>query len=219
MAAMVRNILFDLDGTLTDSADGITRSIEGAIESLGQSSPPREELVQFIGTPLRDIFVLLLDTSDPIKIDAAIDAYRERFETVGFSENRVYDGISDLLVELQERGYALFVATAKGQRDANRVIDHFGLNAHFAQVFGVETDVERRDKSALVARILADQDIHPSTAAMIGDRSTDMNAARQTRIRAIGAGWGYGSNAELREAGADSIVANPSEVLAQFLPL
>ncbi len=216
---MIRNILFDLDGTLTDSADGITRCIAGAVDVLGESCPPLEGLIHFIGTPLRDIFASVLDTPDQARIDQAIALYRERFDSVGYAENRVYDGIRESLAGLQERGYSLFVATAKGQRDANRVIDHFGLDIHFGEVFGVHSDAERRDKAALVRRILSDCRIDPATAAMIGDRSTDMRAARHCCIRAIGAGWGYGSDDELYTAGADSIVASPAEVLAQFSPL
>ncbi len=216
---MIRNILFDLDGTLTDSADGITRCIAGAVDVLGEPCPPLEDLIHFIGTPLRDIFACVLDTPDQARIDQAIALYRERFDSVGYAENRVYDGICESLAGLQERGYSLFVATAKGQRDANRVIDHFGLDIHFDEVFGVRTDAERRDKAALVTRILNDRRIDPATAAMIGDRSTDMRAARDSCIRAIGAGWGYGSEDELHTAGADSIVASPAEVLAQFSPL
>lgn len=214
--AMIRNILFDLDGTLTDSADGITRCIERAIETAGQASPPRTELAACIGTPLRDIFERFLDTSDATRIDAAISVYRERFDRVGFSENRVYDGVRELLHSLTERGHSLFVATAKNQRDAKRVVDHFDLHVHFVSVCGVETDTERRDKSALVTRILAEQRIDPASAAMVGDRSTDMHAARHAGIRAIGAGWGYGSSDELRSAGADSIVTRPGDVLAEF---
>ena len=216
---MIRNILFDLDGTLTDSADGITRCIAGAVEALGKTSPPLEELVHFIGTPLRDIFATLLVTEDRARIDDAILLYRERFDSVGYAENRVYDGIRESLALLQERGYLLFVATAKGQRDANRVVEHFDLDIHFDGVFGVRTDAERRDKAALVARILSDRGIDPTSAAMIGDRSTDMRAACDVGIRAIGAGWGYGSTDELHSAGADSIIAWPTEVLDQFSPL
>jgi phosphoglycolate phosphatase len=213
---MIRNILFDLDGTLTDSADGITRCIAGAVETLGKARPALEDLVRFIGTPLRDIFASVLDTSEPTRIDEAIVLYRERFDSVGFAENRVYDGIPETLAGLRERGFSLFVATAKGQRDADRVIEHFGLEIHFDRVFGVLTDAERRDKAALVTRILGDLEMDPTTVALIGDRSTDMRAASHSGVRAIGAGWGYGTDDELHSSGADSIVASPSEVLAQF---
>jgi phosphoglycolate phosphatase len=213
---MIRNVLFDLDGTLTDSADGITRCIAGAADALGVSPPPLEELTHFIGTPLRDIFTTVLDTSDATRIDEAIVLYRERFDSVGYAENRVYDGIWESLAALQESGYALFVATAKRQEDASRVIGHFGLDIHFDEVFGVVTDDERRDKAVLVQRILRDREIDPPTAAMVGDRSTDMNAARHASIRAIGAGWGYGTGDELRSSGANTIAAQPSDVLAQL---
>lgn len=213
---VIRHILFDLDGTLTDSADGITRCIAHAVESLGESPPAREGLASYIGTPLRDIFAVLLDTRDPALLERAVELYRDRFNAVGFAENRVFDGVAELLADLRARGYALYIATAKRQVDAERVADHFGLGRWIERAYGVTNDVERDDKSVLIGRILTSGSIAPESAAMVGDRSHDMRGATRHGVLAVGAGWGYGSTDELTSSGASWIGAHPLELLERF---
>ncbi len=216
---MIRHVFFDLDGTLTDSAEGITRCLAHAVDSLGGAPPPLPELQRYIGSPLSDIFATLLDTDDRDALDEAIAAYRERFDRVGYAENRVYGGIVELLDELRARGYALYVATAKLQRDATRVVEHFDLMERFAAVFGVERDPERYDKALLLERALGERGVEPRRAAMIGDRSHDMLGARSAGLRAIGAGWGYGSLEELRASHASAIASSPLAILDHLPPL
>jgi phosphoglycolate phosphatase len=213
---VIRNILFDLDGTLTDSAGGITQCLRNAVVSLGQSCAPREELAVYIGTPLREIFVSLLGTSDSSRIESAVDLYRVHYARVGLRDNRVYEGVDDTLAVLRERGYVLFVATAKGQSDARRVVHHFELDRHFEGVFGVTTDEERRDKAELVMRIVNEQRLDPSATAMIGDRSHDMHCAERASLHAIGADWGYGTTEELIDSGAHRVVRHPAALLDEF---
>ena len=216
---MIRHVFFDLDGTLTDSADGITRCLAHAVDSLGGKAPPPDDLARHIGSPLTDIFAGLLETDDPATLDSAILHYRERFDRVGFAENRVYDGVEELLDRLRARGYALYVATAKRQRDATLVIEHFGLQERFDAVFGVTRDAERHDKALLLERALGERGVESATAAMIGDRSHDMLGARRSGLRAIGAAWGYGSLEELRESQACVIAMSPMAVLDHLPPL
>lgn len=216
---MIRHIFFDLDGTLTDSAEGITRCLAYALDSLGGAPPPLPELQQYIGSPLSEIFATLLDTDDRDTLEKAIASYRERFDRVGYAENRVYGGIVELLDELRARGYALYVATAKRQRDATRVVEHFDLMERFAAVFGVAHDPERHDKAMLLERALGECGVEPGRAAMIGDRSADMLAARSAGLRGIGAGWGYGSLEELRESHASAIASSPQAILDHLPPL
>ena len=208
---MIQHVLFDLDGTLTDSADGITRCLHHALISVGGEAPPTAELRAFIGAPLSEIFSALLDTDDKVRVDAAISHYRERFDRVGYAENRVYDGITEVLAQLRVRGYALYVATAKAQRDATRIIDHFELGDSFHAVFGVNGDAERLDKSVLMRRIVKTHGLQPEAVAMVGDRVHDVLGAQRAGIRAIGAGWGYGSAQELRDSAA--IASSPAELL------
>ncbi len=216
---MIRHVFFDLDGTLTDSAEGITRCLAHAVDSLGGAPPPLSELQQYIGSPLSEIFATLLDTDDRDALDKAIAAYRERFDRVGYAENRVYGGIVELLDTLRARGYALYIATAKRKRDATRVVEHFDLMGRFAAVFGVDRDPERYDKALLLERALGERGVEPRRAAMIGDRSHDMLGARSAGLLAIGAGWGYGSLEELRASHASAIASSPLAILDHLPPL
>ena len=214
---MLRHVLFDLDGTLTDSAEGITRCLHHAAERAGGAPPAPEALRHYIGSPLSDIFAELLDTADPDRVACAIAYYRERFDRVGFQENRVYASIEEVVAELRGRGYGLYVATAKRQEDATRVIEHFEAAHWFEGVFGVVHDPERHDKSLLVRRILAERGLDADEVAMVGDRSHDIRGARAAGVRALGAGWGYGSTEELLESGAHAIATTPIELL-ELLP-
>ena len=142
-------IYFDLDGTLTDPKPGITRSIQYALQRLDHPTMPTEdELTWCIGPPLRTSFVRLLGGDH--SADRAVALYRERFSDIGLYENRVYDGISEVLTTLCASGHRLFVATSKAHVFADRIIDHFGLRDHFERVFGAELDGTRVDKSHLL---------------------------------------------------------------------
>jgi len=141
-------IYFDLDGTLTDPKPGITRSIQYALQRLDHPTIPTEdELTWCIGPPLRTSFVRLLGDHTA---DRAVALYRERFSDIGLYENRVYDGIGEVLTTLRASGHRLFVATSKAHVFADRIIDHFGLRDHFEYVFGAELDGTRADKSHLL---------------------------------------------------------------------
>jgi len=203
-------VLFDLDGTLTDSRPGIIASIQHALASLGQPVPPESSLLWCIGPPLRDSFVRLL--GGEADADRAVALYRERFASVGLYENRVYDGIPSLLAELSDRGMALVVATSKAEVFARRIVDHFGLGTYFSSVFGAELSGERGDKTELIAWILERLDADRREVTMIGDRSHDMIGARNNGIAGMGVLYGYGSRAELIESGASAVAASPREL-------
>ena len=204
-------IFFDLDGTLTDPKPGITRSIQYALDKLGQPTIPTEdELTWCIGPPLRASFVKLLGEASA---DLAVALYRERFSDIGLYENSVYPGVVDVLAALRQSGHRLFVATSKAHVFADRIIDHFGLREHFELVFGAELDGTRADKSDLLAYALKTAAVESSHAVMIGDRSHDMIGARNNGIRGIGVLYGYGSEQELTAAGASQLCATPKAVL------
>jgi phosphoglycolate phosphatase len=205
-------IFFDLDGTLTDPKPGITRSIQYALRKLDQATVPTEdELTWCIGPPLRASFVRLL--GDDRDADRAVALYRERFADIGLFENRLYDGIGDVLTTLGNSGHRLFVATSKPHVFADRIIDHFGLRHHFSRVFGSELDGTRVEKSHLLAYALKEATVDPSGALMIGDRSHDMVGAGNNGIKGIGVLYGYGSRDELIAAGARHLCATPTEIL------
>jgi phosphoglycolate phosphatase len=204
-------IFFDLDGTLTDPKPGITRSIQYALGKLDWPIPPADELTWCIGPPLRGSMKKLLGSDE--LADRGVALYRERFADIGLFENEVYPGIEDTLSTLAQSGRRMFVATSKAHIFAERIIDHFKLRVYFERVFGAELDGTRSDKSELLRHALQSTRIDPSQAMMIGDRSFDMVGARSNGMTAVGVLYGYGSEAELREAGAHHICATPRALL------
>jgi phosphoglycolate phosphatase len=204
-------IYFDLDGTLTDPKPGITRSIQYALRRLDRTPPPEDELTWCIGPPLHASLKKLLGTGD--LADQALLLYRERFADIGLFENEIYPGIEDTLMALTGSGRRLFVATSKPLIYAERIVDHFKLRVYFERVFGSELDGRNSDKTELLGYALRTTGINPSQAIMIGDRSHDMIGARNNGLTAVGVLYGYGSEAELREAGAHYICATPQQLL------
>jgi phosphoglycolate phosphatase len=212
----VSTVLFDLDGTLTEPFEGITKSIQYALTQLGAPIPTQAELAQYIGPPLRRTFGLLLDSSDQQIIEEAMRLYRVRFAEVGLFENVLYDGIVDLLAALQSAIVPLYVVTAKPRIYALRIIEHFDLAQYFTAIYGAELDGRFDNKADLVGHLLEHERLDAATTVMVGDRREDVIAARAHGVGTIGVTYGYGSAAELREAGADVICGSPHELLALF---
>jgi phosphoglycolate phosphatase len=208
----VNAILFDLDGTLTDPREGITRSIAYALERMGVAAPPLDDLVFAIGPPLRQSLARLIGSNAPEAVERTLAFYRERFADVGLFENMVYEGTRESLAALAGPGTTLFVATSKPRVYAERIVRHFALDRHFAAVHGCELDGTREDKRDLLAHLLPHHGIEPRSAAMVGDRGVDMIAARHHGLTAIGALWGYGSRTELESAGAHHVCSGPAEL-------
>jgi phosphoglycolate phosphatase len=205
------NLLFDLDGTLTDPKEGITASIRFAMQGLGMPLGAEVDLDWCIGPPLQQSFAKLLGL--PERSAEALALYRQRFGTVGKFENKVYPGIEDALRQLSQRA-SLYVATSKPSLYAAQIIQHFGLAHYFKQVHGSEMDGRNTDKAELIASIMAQHALDPATTLMIGDREHDIIGARKNGLRGIGVLWGYGSREELMGAGADLMIEAPL-----FLPL
>jgi len=208
----MKAILFDLDGTLTDPREGITRSIAYALERMGLDPPPLDHLTFAIGPPLRRSLATLIGDETPARVERALALYRERFADVGLFENAVYDGIVDTLHLLAERGAVLYVATSKPRVYAERIVRHFGLDAHFEAIHGCELDGTREDKRDLLAHLLPHHGVAPGEAAMIGDRGADMVAARHHGVRGVGVLWGYGTREELEGGGAQVLCHSPGEL-------
>jgi phosphoglycolate phosphatase len=184
-----------------------------ALECLGRPCPPDEVLASFIGPPLRQSFATILATSDAEQIASAVALYRERLSAKGLYENEVYAGIPQMLERVGQVASASFVVTSKVTMFARRIVEHFGLDRHFSRVYGSQLDGRFDDKTELIAHVLEVQKIDPAAAVMIGDRAVDIRGARANSIRAIGVLWGYGSQRELVEAGADRLCATPGELV------
>ena len=211
---MIRAVLFDLDGTLTDSRPGILACFRFAFARLAEtggpsvSLPADEDLRFIVGPPLRQSFARFADAAfnEPL-----MGYYLERYQPIGAFENRVYDGVTEALDLIAADGVRLHVATSKNERDARAILDHFGLSARFQSINGARLDGARGDKRELIGDILAAHGLRPETAAMIGDREFDMIGAKALGVAAIGALWGYGGREELLAAQADALAATPQE--------
>ena len=208
----ITNLLLDLDGTLTDSRPGITRSIDHALTRLGLPVPSEAELVQLIGPPLKQTFARLLPDPTEVNVDEAVTLFRERFADIGIFENSVYSGIPESLEKLLSDGYHLFLATSKPQIFARRILKHFNLDHLFQGVYGSEMDGTRQDKANLIEHLLETEKINCKEAVMIGDRSHDIIGGIANNLHTIGVLWGYGSKLELESAGVHHLVAQPGDL-------
>lgn len=209
---MSQHIYFDLDGTLTDPFEGISKSILHAVKSLGGPRPDEATLRRAIGPPLQTTFRELLGES---LAGAALELYRERFGDIGWRENVPYDGIHACLEAIVDAGHRLFVATTKPHVYATRIVEHFDMTKYFTAVFGSELDGTRVDKTELLGWALP-QHSSRARATMIGDREHDMRGARNNGIGAIGVTWGYGAPDELETAGAQRLVGSPGALARVF---
>ena len=209
LADMPGHVFFDLDGTLTDPYEGITKCILYALDELGFPRPDDDYLYSCIGPPLWDTFPELV--GEGLTRDA-VALYRERFVDVGWKENKPYDGIHDALENIASAGHTLFVATAKPHMHAARIIEHFGMGDYIHNVYGSELDGTRATKAELLKFAM---DKNPGNAAriMIGDRRHDLAGAIANNLEPIGVAWGYGSIEELEAAGASAIAQAPAELV------
>lgn len=208
----IKNILFDLDGTLTDPATGITGSIQFALKKLGRSVPPADDLIWCIGPPLLGSFKTMLGRNFG-EAETALSLYRERYNAEGKFKNEIYPGIPETLQSLLEQSINLFLATSKPQVFANEILIHFNLLPFFKAVYGSELDGALADKGELIAYILEKEKISAENTMMVGDRSYDILAAKKHGIYSVGVTYGFGTIEELRESNADYIIDTPEQLL------
>ncbi len=209
---MYQNLLFDLDGTLTDPGVGITNSVAYALEKYGIKTDDRTQLYKFIGPPLQDSFEQFYGFS---KEDAktAVQYYREYYKETGIFENKLYDGMEHLLQSLCEAGKKLFVATSKPEAFAVQILEYFSVNQYFTYIAGSNMDGTRSKKEEVIAYALKAGKIQDlSSAVMIGDREYDVTGAKKAGIASIGVLFGYGSRKELEAAGADALAESPKDI-------
>lgn len=209
---MKEYILFDLDGTLTDSSSGIINSLMYAFEKLDFKIGSREELRAFIGPPLIDMMMEQYGFSRE-KATHGLKFYREYFRDKGIFENSVYDGIPEMLRDLQSRGYKLVLATSKPEEFAKRILEHFDIAKYFYFIGGSDMGETRSSKSAVIEYVMDNCDIkEPDKCIMVGDREHDVIGARKFNIRTVGVLFGYGSREELENAGAAYIIETVEEL-------
>lgn len=208
---MPKSILFDLDGTLTDSGEGIMNCAALALERFGIPIPPRDALRVFIGPPLHDTFRQFGVPED--QVDEAIRIYRSRYVPIGKFENTPYPGIQELLEQLRAQGHRLFVATSKPEDMSVEILEHFDLAHFFDRICGASLDRSRSSKDAVIAYLLQQHGTE-EPMVMVGDTVFDILGAAAHGIPAVGVAWGYGSVEEMKKAGAAAIAATMDELLS-----
>lgn len=210
---MCKCVIFDLDGTLTQSEEGIWNCIRYASEKLGFQEPDAATLRKFIGPPLAYSFMTYMGMNEEEAV-SGVAVYRERYEVTGLFENRVYPGIRRLLRMLHQSGWYIGVATGKPQRSAERILAHFGLSKWIDRIVG-PVDGRGAEKEQLIRQALPES---YETAWMVGDRKFDMEGGKKVGIGTIGAGYGYGSREELEESGCDIYCATVQDVVETLCP-
>lgn len=210
-------VCFDLDGTLLDSHDGLVRSYAHALAAMGRPPAAPEALRSCIGPPIRENLARLLGTTDPASIEAAVTAFRARYDAVGWSESRLYEGVVPMLAAVRDLGVRVLIATAKPQKFTDRIVAHFGLDRLVHAAFGPTLDGSLDDKRRLLAHVIETTSIDPARATLVGDRHTDVVAATTHGLFPLGVAWGYGSRDELYGAGAAIVVDTPGEALAAIV--
>lgn len=204
-------IFFDLDGTLTDSGEGIINCASLALEHFGLRVPSREEMRVFVGPPLDRTFMEFGVPED--KVEEAIRVFRSRYVPIGIFENYPYPGIRQLLEQLKQKGFRLFVATSKPEEMALKVLDRFALSGYFEKICGATLDGSRIEKSDVITYLLTQVEGVENTV-MVGDTKFDVLGAAEHGIPTIGITWGYGKEEDMVEAGAVAIAHTPEALFA-----
>ena len=207
---MKKAILFDLDGTLTDSGEGIINCAQYAFQQMGYPVPPREEMGVFVGPPLWDTFERFGIPKE--RTDEAVQIFRSRYVPIGKFENTPYPGIRELLEALGAEGNLLYVATSKPEATAVEVLEHFDLARYFDRICGADLEKKRNSKDAVIAYLL-NMTGSDAEMVMVGDTEYDVLGAAAHGIPTIGVAWGYGKTADMEAAGAKAIAQTPEHLV------
>ena len=211
---MIRNILIDLDGTLTDPKVGITTSARYGLNKIGHPIADDVNIDWIIGPPLQASLAKILNVAvDDILAEQALMGYRERFAVTGLYENHVFDDVAETLKTLQQQGYRLFLATAKPEVYARQILEHFELLQYFVHPYGSELNGERTNKAELIAYIIEKEQLKPEECLMVGDREHDIFGARHNGIETIAVEYGYGTDEELTAAQPKARIESFAELL------
>lgn len=210
----MKTILFDLDGTLTDSGEGIINCAWLALKHFGLPLPDRETMRVFVGPPLRDSFLRF--GVPEAEVETAIEIYRSRYVPTGMFENTPYSGIRAMLAALKEKGHRLLVATAKPEAMAVAILEKFELASYFEHIYGASMDSSRDSKDKVIAYVLEQIGTSDDTV-MVGDTAYDVLGAAANGIPTIGVSYGYGKVEDMEAAGAKAIAHSPTELLELLL--
>lgn len=212
-----KNILFDLDGTITDSSPGIINSYLHSLTKIGLAENDIEKLKSYIGSPLRAYYTERhnLSTADS---DIAVKHFREHYSEIGIFENAVYPGMAELIDKLQENGFRLYIATSKPLEFAVTVLNHFKLKEYFNSIHGSDMSADNKPKDKLIADAILMNGLSKNESIMIGDRYHDINGAKSNGIASIAVTYGFGSEAELSELKPEYMASSADEINKIFFP-
>ena len=208
---MYRYIFFDLDGTLTDSKEGVVRSARYAIEKMGFPQPDDDTMRLFVGPPLTDSFMEFCGMT-AAQAEEAVEVYRERYVPTGMFENAPYPGVRELLEQLQAAGYTLYVASSKPEWMCVDILKHFDLAKYFAMICGATMDTSRTNKETVIEYLIQENG-RADNMVMVGDTKFDVLGAKAHDNPCIGVSWGYGSVSDMQQAGAVSIATTMEQLL------
>ncbi len=206
----ITTLFFDLDGTVSNNALGIQRCLNFGLAKLGFRTLTAEQIGPFIGPPFRES---LPKHFAGIDVEAVLHFYRERYTEHGWSENALYDGMTDAIRTLYAQGFTIALCTSKPRVFAEKIIEHFELTRYFDGIHGPELDGRFDKKTELLAHLVGHYKIDPKQCVMIGDRDKDIEAAQHANTHSIGVLWGFGDRTELETAGARRIVDNPAQLV------
>jgi phosphoglycolate phosphatase len=209
---MISSVLFDLDGTLTDTTEGIVRSMQYALGRLGRPQPDETELRGFISASIHPTFVKLLNTNNEAIIEEGIRFFRERYSETGLFENRVYPGIPELLAELHQNNFGLYVVTSKAKVYAERMIIHSSLGQWLGDIFGPSLEERQYTKAKLIEMAITTHKLIAEQTVMVGDRKEDILAGKSNGTVTIGVTYGSGSQDEIARSTPDYICHSPHDI-------
>ena len=209
---MIKNILFDLDGTITDSALGITKSVKYALEKKGVKVNSLDELKIFVGPPLSKIFIEYMGLTTEAQGREMVALYREYYKDTGIYENTLYDGIAETIKKLSDKGYNLFVATSKPTVFSKLILEKHGILNYFKEVSGCELDGTRDSKAEVIKYLIDKYNLLSDETLMVGDRIFDVEGAAEFDIKTIGVLYGFGDEEELKNALATA--KTPEEIIS-----
>ena len=204
-------VLFDLDGTLTDPVEGITNSYLYALDKLGLHESNPGKIKTFMGASLH-LYFKTEHNIDEAKMVSAVAAYREYFSTRGLFENKLYDGISEMLISAHDKGIALYLVTSKPTVFAKKILDYFELGIYFKGIYGSDLTVQNKDKETLIRDTIEHENLHGKSIIMVGDREFDVIGAKQNGISSAAVTYGYGPISELIKSEPDYIVTSVLEL-------
>lgn len=214
---MYKAILFDLDGTLTESGEGITKCVQYALEKLGKPESDLKKLEVFIGPPLMEQFMKYAGL-DEETARRAVEYYRERYSTIGIFENRPYPGVEEMLQELKRKKYLLAVASSKPEYFVKQILDYFHLTEYFDEIVGSELNGSRTNKTEVIEETLRrlGLDKHREQVIMVGDKEHDVLGARAAGLECVAVSYGYGTEEEFTAAQPLQTVSSTEEILDFF---